>query len=42
MPALPPGERVRVAFGEVDPWEVSVLCRFVGKAPIIQDHVAET
>jgi exoribonuclease-2 len=42
MPALPPGERVRVAFGEVDLWEVGVLCRFVGKSPTIQDHVAET
>jgi exoribonuclease-2 len=42
MPALSPGERVRVAFGEVDLWEVSVLCRFAGKSPTIQDHVAET
>jgi exoribonuclease-2 len=42
MPNLPPGERVRVAFGEVDPWEVSVLCRFAGKSSTIQDHVVET
>ncbi|HZZ93541.1 MAG TPA: RNB domain-containing ribonuclease [Usitatibacter sp.] len=42
MPGLAPGERVRVAFGEVDLWEVAVLCRFAGKSPIIQDHVAET
>ncbi len=31
MPALVPGERVKVAFGEVDPWEVNVLCRYAGK-----------
>jgi exoribonuclease-2 len=31
---LPPsaaGERVRVAFGEVDLWEANVLCRYAGK-----------
>jgi ligand-binding SRPBCC domain-containing protein len=27
----PPGERVRVAFGEIDLWEVNVLCRYAGK-----------
>ena len=31
MPATPAGERVRVAFGEVDLWEVNVLCRYAGK-----------
>jgi exoribonuclease-2 len=31
LPATPAGERVRVAFGEADLWEVNVLCRFVGK-----------
>jgi exoribonuclease-2 len=25
------GERIRVAFGEVDLWEVNVLCRYAGK-----------
>ena len=31
---LPPGsrgDRVRVAFGEPDPWEVILACRFAGK-----------
>jgi exoribonuclease-2 len=42
MPTLPPGERVRVAFGEADLWEVTILCRFAGKSPTIQDHVAES
>ena len=31
LPALPAGERVRVALGEVDLWEVSVTCRYAGK-----------
>ena len=32
MPAgTPAGERVRVAFGEVDLWDVNVLCRYAGK-----------
>lgn len=31
LPALAPGERVRVAFGEVDLWEPHVLCRYAGK-----------
>jgi exoribonuclease-2 len=26
-----PGERVRVAFGEIDFWDASVLCRYAGK-----------
>jgi len=42
MPALPPGEKVRVAFGEADLWEVSILCRYAGKSSTIQDHVPET
>jgi exoribonuclease-2 len=31
LPPSPPGERVRVAFGEVDLWEANVLCRYAGK-----------
>ena len=31
MPAVVPGERVRVAFGEVDLWEANVLARYAGK-----------
>ncbi|MGZ5584554.1 MAG: RNB domain-containing ribonuclease, partial [Usitatibacter sp.] len=31
LPAGVPGERVRVAFGEVDLWEANVLCRYAGK-----------
>lgn len=31
LPASAPGERVRVAFGEVDLWEANVLCRYAGK-----------
>jgi exoribonuclease-2 len=42
MPTLAPGERIRVAFGEVNLWDVTVHCRFAGKSPTIQDHVAET
>jgi exoribonuclease-2 len=30
-PGLTPGERVRVHFGEVDPWEATVSCRYAGK-----------
>jgi exoribonuclease-2 len=30
-PGTAPGERVRVAFGEIDFWDASVLCRYVGK-----------
>jgi exoribonuclease-2 len=26
-----PGERVRIAFGEIDPWEANVLARYAGK-----------
>jgi exoribonuclease-2 len=33
LPAAAPGERVRVAFGEVDLWEAHVLCRYAGKEP---------
>ena len=31
LPSSMPGERVRVAFGEVDLWEAHVLCRYAGK-----------
>ena len=31
LPALAPGEKVRVAFGEVDLWEANVTCRYAGK-----------
>jgi exoribonuclease-2 len=31
LPAAVPGERLRVAFGEVDLWEAHVLCRYAGK-----------
>jgi exoribonuclease-2 len=31
LPTLAPGEKVRVAFGEVDRWEPSVVCRYAGK-----------
>ena len=31
LPPSPAGERVRVAFGEVDLWEANVLCRYTGK-----------
>ena len=31
LPSSAPGERVKVAFGEVDLWEAHVLCRYAGK-----------
>ncbi|MGZ5035955.1 MAG: ribonuclease catalytic domain-containing protein [Usitatibacter sp.] len=31
LPAVPPGTRVRVSFGEVDLWEANVLARYAGK-----------
>jgi exoribonuclease-2 len=31
LPPLAPGERVRVAFGEIDLWELNVPCRYAGK-----------
>jgi exoribonuclease-2 len=31
LPPCAPGERVRVAFGEPDPWEVNLPCRYAGK-----------
>ncbi len=31
LPSAASGERVKVAFGEVDPWEAHVLCRYAGK-----------
>jgi exoribonuclease-2 len=33
LPPAVPGERVRVAFGEIDLWEVNVLTRYAGKEP---------
>jgi exoribonuclease-2 len=33
LPSTAPGERVRVAFGEIDLWEVNVLTRYSGKEP---------
>jgi exoribonuclease-2 len=31
LPPASAGERVRVAFGEIDLWEPGVLCRYAGK-----------
>jgi exoribonuclease-2 len=31
LPTAAPGERVRVAFGEIDFWEANVLARYAGK-----------
>ena len=31
LPTSAPGERVRVAFGEIDLWEAHVLARYAGK-----------
>ena len=31
LPAVVPGEKVRIAFGEPDLWDPSVLCRYAGK-----------
>ncbi|MGD9953914.1 MAG: RNB domain-containing ribonuclease, partial [Burkholderiales bacterium] len=31
LPPLAPGERVRVAFGEPDFWEVNLPCRYAGR-----------
>ena len=31
LPPCPPGERVKVRFGEIDPWEATVFCRYAGK-----------
>ena len=31
LPPCDPGQRVRVAFGEPDPWEVNLPCRYAGK-----------
>jgi exoribonuclease-2 len=33
LPTTAPGDRVRVAFGECDFWEVSVVCRYAGAPP---------
>jgi len=31
LPASAPGERVKVHFGEADPWEATIFCRYAGK-----------
>lgn len=31
LPAAAPNERVKVQFGEIDPWEATVFCRYAGK-----------
>ena len=31
LPPCAPGERVKVHFGEIDPWEATVFCRYAGK-----------
>ena len=31
LPPAQPGERLKVHFGEIDPWEANVLCRYAGK-----------
>jgi exoribonuclease-2 len=31
LPTSAPGERVKVVFGEIDPWEAHVLARYAGK-----------
>jgi exoribonuclease-2 len=31
LPAAAAGERLKVHFGEIDPWEATVLCRYAGK-----------
>jgi exoribonuclease-2 len=31
LPPSSPGDRVRVAFGEPDLWEVNLPCRYAGK-----------
>jgi exoribonuclease-2 len=31
LPPCAPGERLRVAFGEPDPWEANLPCRYAGK-----------
>jgi exoribonuclease-2 len=31
LPPCAPGDRVRVAFGEPDPWEVNLPCRYAGR-----------
>ena len=31
LPPAAPGEKVRVAFGQVDLWEANVPCRYAGK-----------
>jgi exoribonuclease-2 len=31
LPASAPGEHVKVHFGETDPWEATIFCRYAGK-----------
>ena len=31
LPASGPGESVKVQFGEMDPWEAAIFCRYAGK-----------
>jgi len=31
LPASAAGERVKVHFGEIDPWEAAIFCRYAGK-----------
>ncbi|MEO7742412.1 MAG: ribonuclease catalytic domain-containing protein [Usitatibacter sp.] len=38
LPAAAPGERVRVAFGDIDLWEAHVLARYAGKSSTIPAH----
>jgi exoribonuclease-2 len=33
VPTAAPGDRLRVAFGEFDFWEVAVVCRYAGAQP---------
>ena len=38
LPTAAPGERVSVAFGEIDLWEAHVLARYAGKSSTIPAH----
>jgi len=31
LPASAAGERVKVHFGDIDPWEAAIFCRYAGK-----------
>lgn len=41
LPTSAPGERVRIAFGEVSLWDVNVLARYAGKANTIPAHATK-